>query len=204
MTSTVGKLLRTASDAGLHHDIRTIWQAYEVAEQAHRGQRRISGDRYISHPVEVATIVAGHGGTAPAVCAALLHDVMDDDAAAVPASHLRRLFGCEVAGMVEDMAAQHIRSEYGVSRGVMLVTLADRLHNLRTLRRLPAASRRRASLDTLEFHVPMAHQLKASAIAAEMSDLACAALGSLDGRSRKEPLFRRGPRHRDRPGPRDA
>ncbi|MEV8507187.1 hypothetical protein AB0368_20565 [Actinoplanes sp. NPDC051475] len=84
------------------------------------------------------------------------------------------------------MTAGGVRTEQAVSRELMPVAVADRLHNLRTLRRLPAASRRRASLDTLVFHVPMAHQLDAPAIAAEMSDLACAALGSLDRPDAKE------------------
>ncbi len=122
--------------------------------------------------------MATHGGTASAVCAALLHDVIED--AAVPASHLHDEFGAEIAAMVEALTAGAVRTDDAVNRELMLVTLADRLHNLRTLRRVPAASRQRASLDTLEFHVPWALQLNVSTIAVEMSDLACAALDSLD------------------------
>lgn len=104
----------------------------------------------------------------------------------MPAAHLHDEFGPEIVTVVEAMAAGGIRTEQAVSRELMLVAVADRLHNLRTLRRLPAASRQRASLDTLVFHVPMAHQLDAPAMATEMSDLACAALGSLDRPGAKE------------------
>ena len=178
MGSTVGDMIHTVSDAGYNSDIPLIWSAYEAAERAHRGRRRNNGDRYISHPVEVATIVAGHGGTVPAICAALLHDVVED--AAVPVSLLQDEFGTEITALVEAVTAQVIRTSTAPNPQLMLVAVADRLHNLRTLRRGSAARRQQASLDTLELHVPLAHQLNMPAIAAELSALACATLDSLD------------------------
>ena len=178
MASTIGDLIHVLSDGGHNGEIPLVWNAFEIAKRAHRGQRRRSGERYIHHPVEVATIVARHGGTVPAVCAALLHDVTD--ATSVPSSHLHSEFGPEIATMVEDMTTRLVRTQDAVSRDLSLLTLADRLHNLRTLRAIPAPSRRRASLDTLVFHVPLAQRLNEPTVAAEMTDLACTALDSLD------------------------
>jgi GTP pyrophosphokinase len=178
MGSTMGDLTRILSDDGHNGDIPLVWNAYEVAKRVHGGQRRRNGEPYIRHPVEVATIVARHGGTVPAVCAALLHDVIED--AAVPSSHLHTEFGSEIATMVEDMTTRVIRTHQAASNDLTLLTVADRLHNLRTLRRVSAPSRQRTSLDTLVFHVPLARRLNAPAVAAELTDLACAALGGLD------------------------
>jgi (p)ppGpp synthase/HD superfamily hydrolase len=178
MGSTIGELTRILSDAGRNRDIPLVWNAYEVAKRAHRGQRRINGDRYITHPVEVATIVAHHGGTVPAVCAALLHDVIEESV--VPSTNLQTEFGPEIATMVKDMTTRTIRTRDSAGRELTLLAVADRLHNLRTLRRVSTAGRQRASLDTLVFHVPWAHQLNVPTVAAEMTDLACAALDSLD------------------------
>jgi GTP pyrophosphokinase len=176
----MGELTRILSDTDRNSDIPLVWNAYEVAKDAHRGQRRTNGDRYITHPIEVATIVANHGGTARAVCAALLHDVIED--AAFPSSRLHAEFGNEIATIVDDMTSQAIRNGGTAERELALLTVADRLHNLRTLRRVPAKGRQRASLDTLIFHIPLAHQVNAPVLAAEMTDLACATLAALDRR----------------------
>jgi hypothetical protein len=184
MGSTMGDLTRILSDTGRNRGIPLVWNAYQLAARAHRGHRRVNGDRYISHPVEVATIVARHGGTVPAICTALLHDVTDD--AAVPTSHLHAEFGPRIAAMVEELTTRTSRADELGSRELMLVAVADRLHNLRTLRRAPAAFRQRASLDTLVFQVPLAHRLNVPAIAEEMTELSCAALDSLDRPSARE------------------
>ncbi|WP_245908702.1 HD domain-containing protein [Pseudosporangium ferrugineum] len=177
----MGGLARILSDTRRNRDIPLLFHAYELAERAHRGQRRRSGDRYITHPVEVATIVARHGGTVPAICAALLHDVVEDTG--VRASVLHAEFGAEIAGAVDALTAGVVREGGAVSREVMLVAVADRLHNLRTLRYVAPAKRRRASIDTLAVHVPLARRLEIPAVAAEMTDLACATLDGLERRA---------------------
>jgi (p)ppGpp synthase/HD superfamily hydrolase len=177
MSAAMGSLVRVLSDTERHQDIPLVWNAYEVAERAHRGQRRVNGDRYISHPIEVATIVARHGGTVPAVCAALLHDVIEDTP--FTAAQLRDEFGPDIAALVEALTDQVVREDETAAPELTLVTIADRLHNMRTLRRKPAASRQRASLDTLVFHVPLAQRLDEPALATELADLACATLDAL-------------------------
>ncbi|MEU4692312.1 HD domain-containing protein [Actinoplanes sp. NPDC023714] len=178
MGYTMGDLLRTLSDSGRHGDIPQVWNAYEIAKRAHGRQRRVSGDLYITHPVAVAGIVASHGGTIPAICAALLHDVIEDTR--VTSNQLHAEFGPGIAGMVEDLTLDAVRSERSADPGLALVALADRLHNMRTISPLRAPRRQRASLDTLVFHVPLAHRLQVTGIATEMTELACATLDTLD------------------------
>ena len=186
MGATIGDLTRILSDSGRNDELPLVWEAYEVSRSAHRGQRRANGDRYITHPVEVATIVAANGGMTPAVCAALLHDVIED--AGISSAQLHTGFGTDVATLVDNMTARTIRIPNTSDRDLMLLSVADRLHNLRTLGRLPAERRQRASLDTLVFHVPLARTLNAPTLAAEMTDLACTALASLDRRDARQRL----------------
>ncbi|BEL02712.1 hypothetical protein Q0Z83_009030 [Actinoplanes sichuanensis] len=178
MGYTIGDLMATLSESGRHGDVLPVWNAYEVAKRAHGRQRRRNGDPYISHPVAVAGIVAGHGGNRSAVCAALLHDVIEDTR--VTSGRLHAEFGPDVANLVEDLTLDVVRTTPSDRSGAALVAVADRLHNLRTIRPLPPAKRREKSLDTLVFHVPLAHRLQAPEIAAELTALACAALDSLD------------------------
>jgi (p)ppGpp synthase/HD superfamily hydrolase len=186
--ATMGNLTRILSDSGRAEDIPVVWTAFETAKIAHRGQRRASGDRYITHPVEVATIVAHHGGTATAVCAALLHDVIEDTR--VRSAELHAEFGREIATLVEELTAQAVRTAGPVDRDLGLVTVADRLHNLRTIRPLPPVSRQRVSLDTLVFVVPLARRVGVPVVAAELTDLACAALDSLECGATRERRLR--------------
>ncbi|GAA1647700.1 HD domain-containing protein [Actinoplanes couchii] len=170
--------MNTISDSGRHGDIPQIWHAYETAKRAHGRQRRASGDRYITHPVAVAGIVAQNGGDTPAVCAALLHDVIEDTP--VTATRLDADFGTGISGMVQAVTWKTVRAGGPVDPGPALITVADRLHNLRTISVKPAASRQRASLDTLVFHVPLAHRLGTPELARELTTLACATLDTID------------------------
>ncbi|WP_030439162.1 HD domain-containing protein [Actinoplanes subtropicus] len=179
MGYTIGELIATLSDSGRHSDIPLVWNAYEMAKRAHGRQRRKTGDRYITHPVAVAGIVASAGGATPAICAALLHDVIEDTR--VTSNQLHAEFGSGIAGLVEDLTLSVVRAGGPADPDLMLIALADRLHNLRTISPLPAASRKRASLDTLVFHVPLAHHLRAPGLARELTELACASLDALDG-----------------------
>lgn len=168
-------------------DTRLIADAYEVAAYWHQGRKRRSGDPYITHPVAVAAILAGTGADDPMLCAALLHDVVEDTPYTLTA--LRGRFGAEVAGLVAgvtaigkvsaDQAAAADRAAAVALAGderVLLIKLADRLHNARTLRYLPAAKQVRKSRQTLEVMVPLARALRMEAVSAELEELASATL----------------------------
>jgi (p)ppGpp synthase/HD superfamily hydrolase len=122
--------------------------------------------------------------TAEAVCAALLHDTVED--AQVRPRRLHGEFGAGIATMVEELTVRQDSALQLARAELALISIADRLHNLRTIEPLPTAKRARVALDTLVFHVPLARDLNRHVIAAEMTDLACAALADLDGPGRGE------------------
>jgi (p)ppGpp synthase/HD superfamily hydrolase len=158
---------RPETDAGL------ISRAYDVAAGVHAGQIRKSGDRYISHPVAVAAILAGTGADDQTLCAALLHDTLEGDRYSLAA--LRDAFGADVAALVTGVAGGGGAQAIADSRAVM-IKLADRLHNLRTAAPLAPATRLSKSRDTLEVLVPLAATLGLDAIKAELEDLAAGLL----------------------------
>src|SRR3954469_16813155 len=110
MRASMGQLAHVLSNAGRNREIPLVWHAYDFAERAHRGQCRASGEPYISHPVAVANIVAGLGGSRTTVCAALLHDTIEDTGMHV--GQLRSEFGPRIATMVEDVTSQAIRDRH--------------------------------------------------------------------------------------------
>jgi GTP pyrophosphokinase len=170
-------------------DLGILERAYAVAERAHRGQLRKSGDPYITHPVAVATILADLGMTPPTLAAALLHDTVEDTEYSLEA--LRRDFGDEVAMLVDGVTkldkvtygaaaqAETVRKMVvAMSRDirVLVIKLADRLHNARTWRFVPAASAERKARETLEIYAPLAHRLGMNTIKWELEDLSFATL----------------------------
>ncbi|HEX3907250.1 MAG TPA: HD domain-containing protein, partial [Mycobacteriales bacterium] len=170
-------------------DIRPVVRAYEVAERCHRGQTRRSGDPYITHPVAVAGIVAELGMEAPTLCAALLHDTVEDTALSL--GDIARDFGDEVARLVDGVTkldkvrygdsaeAETIRKMViAMARDpkVLILKLADRLHNVRTLSWLPPDKQQRTAKQTLEIYAPLAHRLGMNAIKWELEDLSFATL----------------------------
>jgi GTP pyrophosphokinase len=175
-----------------HHpkaDTRLVVRAYEVAERCHRGQLRRSGDPYISHPLAVATIVAELGMEPPTLCAALLHDTVEDTTLSL--AEVSREFGEEVGRLVdgvtkldkvrygESAEAETIRKMVvAMARDpkVLIVKLADRLHNIRTVSWLPPDKQQRISKQTLEIYAPLAHRLGMNAIKWELEDLSFATL----------------------------
>jgi hypothetical protein len=185
-------LRRTVSTAHPGVDLRPIEHAYAVAAQMHRGQRRKSGDPYITHPVAVATIVAELGMSPEIICAALLHDTIEDTPYTL--AQLREEFGEEIASLVDDgicrpnkleleqaVAAVGLNADCAtISQshevGVLVLRLADRLHNMRTMRYLPPDMQKLKSRQTLHVHVPVAHLLGMDTIGCELRDLASAIL----------------------------
>jgi guanosine-3',5'-bis(diphosphate) 3'-pyrophosphohydrolase len=170
-------------------DARPVVRAFEVANRAHAGQLRRSGDRYISHPVAVALHIAELGMPVDAVLAALLHDTVEDTPLTL--EEIRREFGDPVAELVDgvtkldkvkygDVAeAETIRKMVvAMARDpkVLVVKLADRLHNMRTVRYLPADKQQRMARQTLEIYAPLAHRLGMNTIKWELEDLSFATL----------------------------
>ncbi|MCR6690132.1 bifunctional (p)ppGpp synthetase/guanosine-3',5'-bis(diphosphate) 3'-pyrophosphohydrolase [Cellulomonas sp.] len=170
-------------------DLTVVERAYVVAERAHRGQLRKSGDPYITHPVAVATILAELGMTPSTLVAALLHDTVEDTEYSL--DQLRREFGPEVAMLVDGVTkldkvaygdaaqAETVRKMVvAMARDirVLVIKLADRLHNARTWRFVPAASAEKKARETLEIYAPLAHRLGMNTIKWELEDLSFATL----------------------------
>ncbi|WP_061965640.1 RelA/SpoT family protein [Demequina aurantiaca] len=161
-----------------------IERAYKVAEVAHRGQVRKSGEPYIIHPIAVAQIVAELGLPETVIVAALLHDVVEDTE--YPLETMREEFGDEVA-MIVDGVTKLDKVHYGDAAQaetvrkmvvamakdirVLLLKLADRLHNARTWKYVSAESARRKAQETLEIYAPLAHRMGLNAIKWELEDL---------------------------------
>ena len=168
-----------------------IYHAYEVAAKAHEGQVRVSGDAYIQHPVAVATILAELGLDDVTVAAALLHDAVEDTG--VTLEDITREFGPEVSAMVDGVTKlDRIRFDSREAQQaatirkmllamandlrVLLIKLADRLHNMRTLAALPEAKQARIAQQTLDIYAPLAHRLGIAGIKWQLEDLAFATL----------------------------
>jgi guanosine-3',5'-bis(diphosphate) 3'-pyrophosphohydrolase len=170
-------------------DLALLERAYATAERMHRGQMRKSGDPYITHPLAVTTILADIGMTEPTLVASLLHDTVEDTPYTLDA--LRTDFGDEVAILVDGVTKLD-KVKYGdsaqsetirkmivaMSRDirVLVIKLADRLHNMRTLRYVKAETQERKSRETLEIYAPLAHRLGMNTIKWELEDLAFATL----------------------------
>jgi (p)ppGpp synthase/HD superfamily hydrolase len=156
-------------------DAQLIERAYVFAAYWHRGQLRRSGDPYVSHPVSVATTLVRLGLEAPMVCAGLLHDVLDDTAC--PVDHLRTEFGDEVTSLVQGLLALDQGGSLATaSRGVLILKLADRLHNMQTIRFVARAKQESKSRETLEVLVPLADQLGLNSLKKQLEDVSLATL----------------------------
>src|SRR5499427_8116116 len=163
-----------------------VRRAYEIAAERHRDQFRSSGDPYVSHLLEVAHILADIRMDATTLAAALLHDVIEDTE--FPVSRLEERFGAEVAQLVEgvtkisrlNMMAPEARQAENVRKmllamvqdvRVVLVKLADRLHNMRTLEFLEPGRQQRIARETMDIYAPIAHRLGMAVIKGELEDL---------------------------------
>lgn len=168
-------------------DVDVVRSAYALADEAHSGQRRASGEPFINHAVEVATLAAELRLDTASIVAALVHDVVEDTA--VSLQGIRELFGEEVASIVDgvtkigrvrfksttEQQVENYRKlllSMAQDARVILVKLADRLHNMRTLEHLPPEKQRRIAQETREIYAPLAHRLGIAAMKWELEDLA--------------------------------
>ncbi|MGN1421210.1 MAG: RelA/SpoT family protein [Eubacterium sp.] len=169
------------------YDSEKIKKAYDLARDAHKNQRRRSGEPYIMHPVAVAEILFRLGMDNECIIGALLHDVVEDTEYNL--DYIRREFGDEVALLVdgvtklgqiplstrEEVQAENIRKMFIAMNEdvrVIIIKLCDRLHNMRTLQHMPEYKQREKSLETLEIYAPIAHRLGIRPIKEELEDLA--------------------------------
>lgn len=168
------------------YDLSKIISAYEFAAKAHEGQKRSSGQAYIIHPLAVAYILLELGMDTDTICAALLHDVVEDTPATF--DDLKKRFGQDVAMLVdgvtklskiplftkEEQQAENIRKillAMSQDIRVMIIKLCDRLHNMRTLKYRPLDKQRNTALETMTIYAPIAHRLGIRAVKEELEDL---------------------------------
>jgi GTP pyrophosphokinase len=167
-------------------DLELLRRAYDFAAEQHKTQTRLSGEPFLSHPVEVAHILADMKLDVTSICAALLHDVVEDTK--IPLETITEHFGADVARLVEgttkisrlDLLAPEARQAENVRKmllamvndvRVVVVKLADRLHNMRTLNYLDPAKQQRIARETLDIYAPVANRLGMGLIRGELEDL---------------------------------
>ena len=186
------------------YDLEKITAAYELANEAHKGVKRSSGEPYITHPIAVADILLDFCMDTDTICAALLHDVVEDTE--VPLETLRKKFGEDVANLVdgvtkigqiplnttkEEQQAENIRKILiAMSKDirVIIIKLADRLHNMRTIMYRPPEKQRKKALETMNFYAPIAHRLGMSAVKEEMEDISIKILDPYGAKTIEEML----------------
>jgi GTP pyrophosphokinase len=168
-------------------DEELLRKAYLFSAREHRGQVRQSGEPYLVHPLEVANILAELKLDPICVATGLLHDIVEDTSASIP--EIEEYFGPEIAHLVDgltkisklDHASQEERQALNMRKmllamvddvRIVLVKLADRLHNMRTLEYLPGEKRKRIAQETLDVYAPIAHRLGMSRVRGELEDLA--------------------------------
>ncbi len=188
MSASTEKLFKLLEESGKRYDTEKIQRAFVYAEQAHRGQFRKSGEEYIYHPLSVAEICAELNLDTDAICAALLHDIVEDcDGASLEG--IKTEFGGDVMILVdgltklvtipfEDKEEEHIENLrkmfLAMSRDirVILIKLCDRLHNMRTLSSHVEEKQRLIALETMHVYAPLAHRLGIQRIKQELESLA--------------------------------
>ena len=180
-------ILRAAGN-GKNYDIPKIKKAYEYAARMHEGQFRDSGEPYVSHPLAVAEIVAGLGLDTDSVCAALLHDTVEDCSDKTSLEDISKQFGPTVAMLVdgltkivalsvEDKEEEHIENLrkmlLAMSKDirVIFIKLCDRLHNMRTLGAKSEKKQRTIALETMQVYAPLAHRLGMQRVKQELENL---------------------------------
>ncbi|MBR2613379.1 MAG: bifunctional (p)ppGpp synthetase/guanosine-3',5'-bis(diphosphate) 3'-pyrophosphohydrolase, partial [Clostridia bacterium] len=185
---TVEQLMEKLSNSGRKYDLEKIKMAGEYAKSLHEGQFRVSGEPYISHPVAVAEIVSDLGLDTNSICAALLHDTVEDCSDKTDLKEIESKFGAETAMLVdgltkmvtlniEDKEEAHIENLrkmlLAMSKDirVIFIKLCDRLHNMRTLAVKADPKRRKTALETMYVYAPLAHRLGMQKIKQELENL---------------------------------
>ena len=186
MDALYEKLADAIEKSNKAYDIPRIRAAYELAKKAHEGQMRSSGDPYISHPIEVAVILVGLGMDSDTIIGGLLHDVVEDTT--VTLEDIEKQFGGDVAELVDgvtklanipyssraEQQAENVRKmllAMAKDVRVVIIKLADRLHNMRTLDYRIPEKQRVKSLETMEIYAPLAHRLGIRSVKEELEDL---------------------------------
>ena len=185
----LGEILRIAKANHPRSDLTVLERAFEVAEEAHRGQLRKSGEPYITHPLAVTKILADLGIGVTSLAASLLHDTVEDTPYTL--EQLTKDFGGEIAMLVDGVTkldkvkfgdnaqAETVRKMVvAMSKDirVLVIKLADRLHNARTWKFVPEDKARKKAQETLEIYAPLAHRLGISAIKSELEDISFSVL----------------------------
>ena len=186
MDALYAQLAEAIEKSNKSYDLPRIEAAYELAKKAHEGQVRSSGDPYISHPIAVAVILVGLGMDSDTIIGGLLHDVVEDTS--VTLEDIEKQFGADVAELVDgvtklanipyssraEQQAENVRKmllAMAKDVRVVIIKLADRLHNMRTLDfRIPEKQRVK-SLETMEIYAPLAHRLGIRSVKEELEDL---------------------------------
>lgn len=187
MIIDIDNFMQIVSNSDKSYDKDKIYSSYLVAEKAHRNQKRVSGDNYITHPISVAAIIIELGMDTDSICACLLHDVVEDTDVTI--EDIKKEFGKDVSCMVDGVTklgkvplttekeaqAENIRKMFlAMSKDirVVIIKLADRLHNMKTLKYMKPQKQRDKALETMEIYSPLAHRLGIRWIKEELEDLA--------------------------------
>lgn len=186
MEMTYDWLYQIMKETGRPYDYEQVHKAYDYAFDAHKGQKRQSGEPYFLHPLNVAAILVNLGMDTDCIIAALLHDVVEDTGHTL--KEITDLFGEDIAALVdgvtkldkipyssrEEQQAENVRKMLlAMSQDirVIIIKLADRLHNMRTLQYMPEQKRRDKARETMDIYAPIAHRLGIRAVKEELEDL---------------------------------
>lgn len=184
---TYDEFMALVKEQNPNADMKLVAKAYNFGAEAHKGQKRKAGEEYYVHPVEVAHILLARKADSATICAALLHDIVEDTS--VPLSTIEKEFGKEVADLVEGLtkiSGKHFESKEDYKAEnlrkillattkdvrVILIKLADRLHNMRTLATFREDKRKRIAQETMDIYAPIAHKLGMWRMRGELEDLA--------------------------------
>ena len=208
------RLFATLSASGKNYDLEKIRRAFDYASELHAGQYRHSGEPYVSHPLAVAEIVASLGLDTDSICAAFLHDVVEDCGEKTSVDSIREQFGDEVAMLVDGLTkieSVHIEDKeeaqmesvrkmlLAMSKDirVIFIKLCDRLHNMRTLSAMPENKRRVKALETMNVYAPIAHRLGMQRVKQELENLALSYLDPIGYAEVTENIERKYGQNRD-------